>query len=817
MPSQPYLSLYSRLSYLLLGVFILSACGVPGPGSARNGSQSSKDDDTSNYAEVLTVRVEVNQAMRVADSWQEHLYDWLTPSKAFALSGLEDTMQLDPNRISIITLNARFQSRGIISPTPRVTKKQSGLGYNVQLQQAVVKQLNKVIRVSLPNGEVLYSPLYNVATGSTTVVVNVASHYVLKKLYDALPDEDALTRLLSCRLNQQETETNCPYQNRVKLKHIVNLIELVNNFDLAIDSNLSVAQVMNLFDDTPALRRMVEAGIAEILNARSPAARGTSRNFLQSDGYQSSQLHQSASYNSTFLSFELTQKSPQNAVKEVLYGAATSRVVQRNEVSNNLPIYPLLTHTTQFFQLRTDELTVDVPFTRTTLNYLTGNRYQAENNNIVQSHSVASIDSFLGTFGNIFAGSVVEQTIDSQSVGWQTNPIYKQLYRVNPYEPNLSAGANPNNTTEYPRTAPWLLSANYIKGENYRISRSGTGNQRTDFLEDRHIFAWEIHGKETDRNFNTGRMIGKHYGVVRFSLNLRSPANQTVTDVMTLTAETLLWSATSGNQIRSSQPNRDSESDTETHSYYSSHQIVRNSLSQTSAAVSLPATTTDHAYTAVPAEKVVPSAGTTEFVQTGLLRVDAGTQPTQGHVANAGNHFALAQNNNNLGRGIVIGTQLAGSTQFEGDEYVLQGNAMSMNGTNTALLNLNGSTLRLHTIEADRRCSAELTINTFEVAQNHETNVISDPISRSQSSTQNSVSSNGCRQKGGKLEIRFDQVLDKPLTLKGFIADKESSSAKANLLNLIWVQNDTLGLVFATRQQNLNPHFENQGVLRVSQ
>jgi hypothetical protein len=63
------------------------------------------------------------------------------------------------------------------------------------------------------------------------------------------------------------------------------------------------------------------------------------------------------------------------------------------------------------------------------------------------------------------------------------------------------------------------------------------------------------------------------------------------------------------------------------------------------------------------------------------------------------------------------------------------------------------------------------------------------------------------------VELGFADVFGQPLTLRGFATWSESGTEPTNLLNLLWIQNDTLGLVLATRDQERNPHFEGQILL----
>jgi hypothetical protein len=185
------------------------------------------------------------------------------------------------------------------------------------------------------------------------------------------------------------------------------------------------------------------------------------------------------------------------------------------------------------------------------------------------------------------------------------------------------------------------------------------------------------------------------------------------------------------------------------------------------------------------------------------------TITAQGHADNQGNHFALTRNHpGSLGRSLIIGSRLpTGTAVFDGGTYLLQGNTMSLNNTLSSLHNLNGSTLSLDS-SAGAGC-ATLTVERFGLSQDLASNTLA--VAGSDASA--AVVSTSCSLSGGKVELGFADVFGQPLTLRGFATWSESGTEPTNLLNLLWIQNDTLGLVLATRDQERNPHFEGQILL----
>jgi len=55
-------------------------------------------------------------------------------------------------------------------------------------------------------------------------------------------------------------------------------------------------------------------------------------------------------------------------------------------------------------------------------------------------------------------------------------------------------------------------------------------------------------------------------------------------------------------------------------------------------------------------------------------------------------------------------------------------------------------------------------------------------------------------------------MFNQNLTLKGFISPQDevegNTTIPGNVISLLWVQDDNLGLVFATKDQQLSPTFD---------
>lgn len=797
-----------------LGVGLLCACGLPGPGSSTNPQETPTEE--LEYEDVVNVRIETNRAMRtMLTSWQHDLFNLVTPQQAWALEGLDENNSLSEQAISVITMDLNFQERGRIADPFVVDQPSSRLGYDLLFQATVEKQLNRLVRVTLPNGEVMYAPLAPATVqGNNQVRVSVASHYVLKKLYEAITTREQLNDLLACN----NRDTNCSHQSRVKATHILNLIELVHEYDLVITPEMRVQTVMDMFENNLYLRTMVETGIQEIVRTTSPVTHGTARQFSHLDGYEEAQLSRALTYNSALFALDLSAIKNSGNVNRVNLGVAISRTVPIDtqftplETARTLPIYPRLTHTSDFVETRKDALTFTIPFTRSLTTYTSDNIFITPGS-AYQKHATTSIDSFLSTEGNLMAGTVLEQHIDMNQIGWQSNPVYKQLYRVNQYEPNLSADETASNTTLYPDSAPWLVSANVIKAENYSVVKPPSSNkyERVDWLEDRHVYSWEIHAEETDTLFSTARLRGKTYGVLRYGLQLGNS-----NPVVQLTAETLRWEALSGSQIQSTQPD----------AHYRSRQLARNTdhsmvripADETGPNILAPASIF-HAYTAITTteDDNDPMTNNTSVSHNkGLINVDGGTQPITGHVSSNGSHFALVLHKTPTGfvnRAFIVGTELYGGPgTFSEVRYQLQGNTMTVSTEETRLTNLNQSTLVLSNL--NNSCEAELTVRAISVSHDIEANTIGAP--ERPLIEEEAIPSTDCSIVDSKITLVFgdpeQEVLDQPLTLTGFFSKAEDDADTSNLINLLWLQEDNMGLVFATRDQELDPAFENQPI-----
>lgn len=818
---------FSLRFYLVgLGFGLLCACGLPGPGSSTNPQETPVEEQ--DYEDVVNVRIETNRAMRT--TWQGDLFNLVTPQLAWALSGLEENNSLSEQAISVITMDLNFQERGRIADPFVVDQPSSRLGYDLLFQATVEKQLNRLVRVTLPNGEVMYAPLAPATVqGNNYVQVSVASHYVLKKLYEAITTREQLTDLLAC----DNRDTNCSHQSRVKATHILNLIELVNEYDLVITPEMTVQTVMDMFEDNLYLRTMVETGIQEIVRTTSPATHGTAREFRHLDGYEEAQLSRALTYNSALFALDLSAIKNSGNVNRVNLGVSISRTVPINtdftplETARTLPIYPRLTHTSDFVETRKDALTFTIPFTRSLTTYTSDNIFITPGS-AYQKHATTSIDSFLSTQGNLMAGTVLEQHIDMNQVGWQSNPVYKQLYRVNQYEPNLSADQTASNTPLYPDSAPWLVSANVIKAENYSVVKPPLSSkyERVDWLEDRHVFSWEIHAEETDTDFTSARMrgqTGKTYGVLRYGLQLGNS-----NPVVQLTAEILQWKTSPGSdRIESTQlvrlgPFTSSPLDAHYRSWQlarnADHTMVRIPADETGPNILAPQTDT-HSYTAIPTtedDNDPLTSNTSVSHNKGLINVDGGTQPITGHVSSNGSHFALVMHKtptNFVNRAFMVGTELHGGPGlFEDVRYQLQGNTMTVSTEETRLTNLNQSTLVLSNL--NNSCEAELTVRAMTISHDIEANTIGAP--ERPLIEEEAIPSTECSIVDSKITLVFGdpehEVLDQPLTLTGFFSKAEDDATTSNLINLLWLQEDNMGLVFATRDQELDPAFENQPI-----
>jgi hypothetical protein len=767
---------------LLFSTLLLSACGLSGERGGTNGRTSTgggsdngggEDNDIFNIKEKIGIRVE-----RINGD----------------INGGQD--KLSTTQISIVSLSEAFLETGSGStPAFRVEERLIG-GYEIQLEKSYIERVNQVVKVTFNNQttppEILYAPLYTLKNETESITVSAKSHYLLKKLFDSIDTSSQLSKLLPC----SSSTITCNNQPMAKSNMLEQISIAVSAYNVDIPSSSTVAQAINILDQRLDLRQHIESAINEITRTQSPFAKGTRRSFDPIAAPITSQY-----YHSVYFGLSLSDIKPNDDNRSVKISSSSSTIINS---SNNA--YPSFSQTTSLLDMRRDVLSSDIPFERTNLEIAQNNNFTLVDNEDLNSLTSALTDSFLSTQGFLLNERVIEQTIpgglsSTNPIGWEFEPLFSRSYQTNEYEPDPDALNNDDEEPDYGSAPTWLVSSNYSKAASFSLSGSGTSVKREQQLENVHLFSWEVHGLETNKDpgFTTSTMNGKDYGAISYSLKLNDENN---TNVMQVIAETTKWSINSGTSsgnIQITQPS----------AYYETLSLSRNTNNSTFGVKS---------ETNLIATRNITRLASNDSSYQGLVAFggqDSGKP--QGHSTANGSYIALAFNTKNKsdvldrGQGIILASELVSfDHQFSDEIYQLQGNSFEMTDEKNIIHQLNGSSLEITSVTNIPGINCQATISIQRTSVEHtigtQENTLSGPLETSQAN----VFSQSCTINDSELFIEFSGVFGEALTLRGFITQEndEFSNKPGNLINLLWQQDNQLGLVFANKELTLSPTFD---------
>ncbi len=791
MPDSILNKFYSFTFIGLMSILLLTACGLSGERGGTNGQTAnnqngssgngnSEEDDLFVIKETIGIRVE-------------------------RINGEID--KVNTTQISIVSLSDAFREIGSSSaPAYRVEKRQIG-GYEIQFSNVYEEKANQVVKVVFnntnANREILYAPLYSLATNTESITVNAKSHYVLKKLFDAIENTSQLNQLL-CSSNT----TICENQGLAKANIIKQLNDAVATYTLDIPSSSTVTAALNLLDQQFDLRTLVESSINEITRTQSPFAKGTRRSYdpISNAGPYSQYYH------TVFFGLAFSDIKPDDENRSVSISSMSSTIADSStteENGNKASPYPGFSQSTTLYDLRRDIINSNIPFDRTSLKI-------AENNSLTLSDnedtnfltSSKRNDTHLSTQGYLVHERSFLQTTPSgvnitNPIGWEFNPYLTLSHQTNDFEPPLLL-EDRNEEPDYGSAPTWLSSSNYSKAASYIISGTKKPYNRVEQLEDMHLFSWEVHGLETNKDpgFSVSSMSGKEYGAISYSLKLDDTNSS---KAMQLIAETAKWNISSGQNsgtVTLSQPS----------SHYKTLSLSRDS---------------NHFTNGVRTEINLLESSKTISRQTsdnsdlpyhGLISLsNPGPDQPLGHSTANGSYMALAFNTKqksdpfDRGQGIILATQLISNDYvFSNEKYLIQGNSMEMNSDKNIIHQLNGSSIEIESVSnipgndclaniSVKRSSVEHTLGSLE-------NTLSSPIASSNDAT----FSQTCSIDGSELYIEFSDIFNEALILRGFITQKNdaSSNSPGNIINLVWQQSNQLGLIFAHKELELSPTFD---------
>ena len=796
--------LYTNLCIMgtLMATLLLGACGTGTTGGGQPSGNGSGNDGSGSIepAEKVAIRIEATDEMLV--SWQTELFHLLGPQRAYALEGLVERNDLPITAISIVELDQDFRELpGGNLPEYEVVKPLRNDGYEIWFKELLQEQANLVIRVKLSRTQVLYSPLYSTGNESNPIVVNIGSHFVLKKLFDEINTTEALNTLREC-----QSEDNCVNQIQAKAAIVANASKLVQNYEIEIESDQDVASAMATLENQKDLTLHIESIMRTVTENTSPIAKGTPRPFTITDGNIRTRLNYNVDHNSVWLGFQMNdyRPSPVNSQDEVLLSVANSRIVSKEELDGPFPAYPSLNQNTSLLDVRRDSISADIPFERSTLLINDSGNTSFTRNDELNSFGFNTSDTFLSIEGFLLNDRNMLQTInEDRTVGWSFSPMFSLLYKANDFEPDTST-SNPSadQDRDYDASPTWLMGANFSRGGRFDNSSPSGIFTRGDQQELLNLFSWEVHGQETTEDFSRSDINGKEYGVVAYSVQL-DQGNK----LLEVFAETYEWAA-AGNDFF--------ESNATTYTLSRADNDAINPIT-----VSTTQGLGDRDFYLVDTHEATQDFPQGNFFTQGLMGLDPGTD-NRGHSSEDGRHLAFSTINDNRGRGLILATQLRPSSAepiFDGEIYRLQGNSIGFENMLNCAVNLNDSVLtindRLPSDPALIDCNATLSFTAVRLDHDMSENTLAAPADWAAPAGSNAgpVSSSSCILEGGKIVIEFDELYDRALRLEGFVSTQGSGSntdsTPGRVINLIWIHGDNLGLAFANQEQTLSPAFSN--------
>lgn len=808
-----------RASLILLASLLLVACGSPGIGSA---TVSPIGGSSTNYVTTLSVIIELNSGMRAdlntpvpASQWDEQLFAFLTPSQAHAFTGIGATQSIDPGDISVVELDADFTAR-VTNDIPNyevVENDGAAGGYLIKFEEQISPQINHVIRVRLGNGKVLYGPMFETGgsfdedggleNAGNPIYINIGTHYIIKTLFEAIPDAETLNDLLPCPANS--TTCNTQYQRKNNLLSYIAVT--ARDFSIDFDSDLSFDEALELLEGRIDFASNIEAAVNEIV--RSSPSLATGQEDILS---QFALAPWSKEYHSSYFSIGLNNYDPDGDGQKVQYSSASSTIIE-NSIDTSLT-YPNLVNTSfipsSTDQVRYETLVPELPFLQDhlVLNSSTATYTEEEYPRYFSATSSSdriALDTFMSDQGFVLFDRSIGQQIPNLNdddpvdgyLGVEYSPVYSKLYQSNQTlpayltDPNVDfrdPETNEINPIDYGDSPTWLSSAYLGGGSAFQLGSNRNNFSRDSEQERYQLFTWEVHGLYTDDspNENTS-FVGREYGAVNLAMQLDDDD-----PLIDLQAHTFFWEG-EVRQFRQSQPDG---------GHYQSHLIRRN----IDDSIVAPAATNDTS-TTTRVFNLPDSEDIDDY--NGRMRLDQGSQNSEGHVSQNTAYMSFVQHNDIDGKGLILASELRTTPAEFGDSdtpslYLLQGNWIQITADSTAFINLGGSSIAIEQAGTGT-CDATLSLQLGEVRHTLDGDLLASTL---EAGTTDYTSVSCTHSAQGEVAISFNDLPEtgKSLTLKGFMthADDESSSAPGNLMNLLWVQDDALGLVFAHLDQNLN-------------
>jgi hypothetical protein len=800
----------SLITLLLVSLFGLQACGLPEEQGGSDGSTGNIDDSSEDA--VTDNDISLGKTIII---------------NAERINGETDISLGDVSFVSLSPSFAEITDGSL--PEWEVVRSDTTGNIELYLESDYVERINHVVKLDFGRGETYYASIPYVPSELNTtkqVTVNIFSHYLLKKLFDQIPDSDSLKVLQPCTTN--DPSIGCEHQPRAKQDYLAMVNDMVSQYSFGLSTTLTVSTALNAIETIDEARRQVESALTEITRETSPFAKGTVREVtgfgIDSTGNAyTTPPPDSKTYNSAFFALSLSELNPANTQESVIVAASNSTIIGNKELANELPAYPQYKHTTYVNELRRDSaLFVDIPYERTTLTINDIDNAELDRTEPTNAYaSLTTPDSFLSRQGQLLEGRVLSQTIpggvsDAKDIGWEYQPVFTKLYHANEYEPDsLFITGQETDEIDYGAEPTWLTAANFSRAATFQLD---TSNIRGDRIEGVNLFSWEVHALQTPSTFTSSALNGKKYGVISFAQKLNDSDSSSTVELF---GETMNWNANAGIF---------SLSQSLSNPHYRSYTLSReadNSIQALQERLSIIESTRSYFTEASEvASATEPSGIATKNL--GIMKLDGGSEAPIGHISENGSYFAFTFNTSDTstttdrGNGIIIGMELEDIVSpvfpdLDDDSqfiYQLQGNSFTILGESNTLQNLNGSTLQITdrlASEPDSNTHCHATLNLSRLSVSHTLNEQKNSLSDIEIDSQTGLESSGCTINQSETEITYDNVFGQALTLKGFISrsgDGDTKDVPGNLLSLLWLQDNTVGLIFAGKNQNLKANFD---------
>lgn len=703
----------------------------------------------------VKVRVEATAAM-IAD-WKDHVFDFLTPAKAYAFRGLST---VEASSVEVIQVTSSLTARG--TPTvdiehTTVRNDDGTYGITFTSGSTPTQRLDLMVRARLSNGQLLFAPL--VVDGST-IKVNVISTYVVQNFFSAIPDYDqSLTALLPCG-----QDLGCSNQPEARLMLWQGLTSAVHSFDTTIPANNDIDAATKFLDRQADFTNFVEKGFSLILGNGFVDAITAELNF---EDYLNSASYQ---FNSLIFSLGIGDDTPDDGSPgAVLFNNATTITSQTLDNGTAAYTYPGLTETEFPTTLTIRSIFGDIPFSRRSVTLQSGgaNTINQTLGNNTNSFASDPSSAFTGRNGVTSYGRQPYQNITGRNtdnvVGWLTNPLFSDFF-----------GDTDRN---------YLVAAPASTGRAYRLNQLDVDEFSRDIvLEDTTEFNYMIHLQATpDGDFSAAAATDQRtYGVVSFSQNLTGSSDQ----LHSTSVSTKHWTSSGGSII-------ETQSTSGLPNHYFTQTISRSNDLVASDIVNT--TNNSKTYGLQDASVGVWDSAQQTLVDKFIGRITLnlnGQQDQEGAVSALGDQIATYLAGDSSNEGFSHAIELTGSSpEVLNSKFMLQGHLFAVNSDNDEGLSFSGSSITIgDTLDATLSLKQQYSrINTENLS-------VTMLANRQELETQpQSV----VVQDQQKIQFVFNDIFGDNLELQGFI------SSDGNFLIMMARLGNAIGVIYGYRDQEL--------------